>query len=395
MAPQISSVQEVSTRGPGGPRGRRGVGLIVGTVVVALLVAGVVLEDDDASPAAGEREEATTTTRSRPTTTRPRPTGTTTTTLAGPIFAGHDLRGWLLSGGGGGWTLVNLTSGAQVPPDLPFDNPYSTRAVTGGVVLIVNAEARFYDLRAPEDVREPVSLGPADQILTTSEGDLVWLVEAPSDALPDGARARLVDLEGRERRSFQVPPGAFSTLELAPSAGIAGTTEGVLVGLAGRVYLADEGGVRPVAVGDLVGAVGSSFLVFACDDDATSCGIDLRAATGRLIRRLDVEASSPELGSAVSRAADGRFAVVTRHLSAEGDISVVTLHEPDGTTVATVEVLGYLPFAPGWLQGDAGLVGALNGQIVWIHPTPDGWVVDVVPGLTSVQSEGVLPIALP
>src|SRR5688572_27026449 len=97
--PQISSLQEVSTRRPrGGPR-RRGLGLIGGAVVIGVLVAGAMLGDGDEAPAASERNGETTTTTSRPTTTETRPDPTTTTTLAGPLFAGYDVHGWLLSGG--------------------------------------------------------------------------------------------------------------------------------------------------------------------------------------------------------------------------------------------------------------------------------------------------------
>jgi hypothetical protein len=394
-AGRISSLQEVSTRGPDGPRGRRGLGLIVGAGVVGLLVAGLLLGDDEV-PAASEREEeTTTTTRSRPTTTRPRPTSTTTTTLPGPLFAGHVVRGWLLSGNANGWTLVDIESGAELETGLPFDNPYSTRPVAGGVVLISSGEARFYDLRVPAEVREPVRLGLADQILTTAEGDQVWLVEGATETRPDDARARLVDLGGRELRSFPVPPEPFPTFQGGPFSPIAGTPEGVLFGRGGRVYLVNEAGVQAVGIGDLVGAVESSVLVFTCDQAAFSCGIDLRTTSGARIRRLDVERSSPlESVTAVSSADDGRFAVVQQSYSSNGDTSVITLFDADGRSTATVQVMGYMSNSVGWLPNDAGLVGTRNGRIVWIHPTSDGWVVEDLPGM-SVQSEGVLALAAP
>ena len=394
--PQISSLQEVSTRGPDGQRGRRGLGLIVGAIALGLLVAGLMLGDDDEAPAASEREEdTTTTTRSRPTTTRPRPTSSTTTTLPGPLFAGHPVRGWLLSGSTSGWTLLDIETGAELETrGLPFDNPYSTRAVAGGVVLISGGEARYYDLRVPTEVREPVRLGPADQIITTTaDGDEVWLVEGASETPPDEAQARLVDLGGRVLRSFPVPPEPFSTFMGGPFSPTAGTPEGVLFARGGRVYLVNEAGVQSVGIGDLVGAAESSVLMFTCDRDRFSCGIDLRTPFGARIRRLDLEQSSPlESFTAVSSADDGRFAVVEQRYSPAGDTSVITLFDADGTTTATMEVMGYMSNGVGWLPDDAGLVGAHNGQIVWIHPTSDGWVVDDLPG-TSVESEGVLAIA--
>ncbi|MET0901962.1 MAG: hypothetical protein ABWZ52_01865 [Acidimicrobiales bacterium] len=362
---------------------------MVGTVVVGLLAAGVLLGDDDGTPAASERKEETTTTRRRTTTTRPRPT--TTTTLAGPLFAGHVVRGWLLSGNPDGWTLVDIESGAELESGLPFDDPYSVRAVAGGVVLLSGGEARFYDLRVPAAVREPVSLGPADRILNTMEGDKVWLVEA--SALPDGSRARLVDLAGRELRSLQMPE-PLPTFEGPFLSPVVGTPEGLLFDRGGRVYMIDEAGVDVVAIGDMVGAVESSVLIFSCDEDGATCGIDLREPSGSPIRRLDVEQPSPAFGVTVTSADDGRLALVTQQPLPTGDTSVITLFEPDGRTIATMEVVGYMSNPPSWLPNGAGLVGARNGRIVWIHPTGDGWVVEDLPGIT-VQSEGVIAVPTP
>ena len=180
--PPITSVQHVSTRGPGGPR-RRGIRvLLVAGAVVGLLVAGLALGgDDEDTPASDEQAEAdakTTTTRPRSTTTRPTSTtASTTTTTTGPLFAGQPLDGWLLSGNVSGWTLVDIATGARLETELPFDDPYSTRSVTGGVVTVVAGQVEYHDLRVAEDVREPVVLGPADQVLMAVVPDQVWLLQ--------------------------------------------------------------------------------------------------------------------------------------------------------------------------------------------------------------------------
>ena len=384
---EITSVQHVSTGAPGGPKGRRGLGLIIVVVVVGLLIAGAMLGDDDEAPAAGEREEETTSsTRRTTTTTRRRPSTTTTTAppAAGPLFAGHDVRGWLLSGGQGGWTLFDIASGRELESGyLSFDNPYSTRVVTGGVVMITGGQARHYDLRLPDEEPRPVDLGSADQLIDGVEPNQIWLI--------DGTRATLVDLEGRELSSFPVPAGVFDPT-MAPTNPAAATTEGLLFARAGRIYLVNGAGVEAVAVGELVGATTSSMLVYSCGEDAARCGIELRSPSGALIRHLDVEQASPDFGWSVSRAADGRFALLTHPPSPTGDASVVTLHQPDGTAYAQIDVPAWLAFAPGWLPGDAGLVGARNGLIAWLHETSEGWVLDPIRGLSRVQSEGVLAI---
>jgi len=389
--PQISSLQEVSTRGPKRSGGRRSRGLLAAVAVVGLLVAGAMLGDDDEVPAASERDETTTTTRRSSTTTRPSSTTTTPTTVpAAPVFAGYDVPGWLLSGSASGWTLVDISTGAQSLPGLPFDNPYSTRPVTGGVVMLSGGEAGFYDLRVPTDAREPVRLGPADDILIPTDRERVWLVEMAGGAGAEEARARLVDLGGRELRSFPLPAGVFNADTGSPMT--AATTDGVVFGRAGRVYLADEGGVDAVAVGELVGSVGPSILVFSCGEDASSCGVDLRTPSGSLIRRLDGGVASSVYGWSVSRAVDGRFALVAQRSTPNGDTALITLHAPGGATTATLESRGYVPFAPGWLPGDAGLVGSRDGRIIWVRSSSEGWVAEDLPGLTSVQSEGVLLI---
>jgi hypothetical protein len=382
---EITSVQHVSTGGPGGPRGRRRLGLIVALVVVGLLVAGAMLGGDDGEPVAGEREEETTTTRRSRTTTTSRPTTTTTTTppVTAPLFAGFDVRGWLLSGGQGGWTLFDIGTGQELESNLSFDNPYSTRAVTGGVVMVIGGQARHYDLRLPEGERTPVDLGPADQVVAAVERDQVWLI--------DGTRATLLDLEGRELRSFPVPAAPFDPAMAHPDT-IAATTEGLLFARAGRVYLVSEGGVEAVAIGELVGALESAILVYGCGDDAAACSIDLRSLSGALIRRLDVKQVSSDFGWGVSSASDGRFALLTHPPSPSGDASVLTLHRPDGSIEATIDVVTWMAFAPNWLPNDAGLIGARNGSVVWIHQTSEGWVLDSLGALSMVQSEGVLAI---
>ena len=383
--PPTTSLQHVSTRGPGGPR-RRGIRvLLVAASVVGLLIVGLALGgDDDGPPAPDEQagaDEETTTTRPRSTTTRPTTTtASTTTTTTGPLFAGQPLSGWLLSGNVSGWTLVDIATGARLETALPFDDPYSTRSVAGGVVTIVAGNVEYHDLRVAEAVREPVVLGPADQVLLSGLSDQVWLLQGTyEDGSSTSGRARLVDLEGRQLRSFGVPIGSY----------VAATADGVLFDRGGRVYRADEAGVEDLAVGDLIGVAGSSPVIFTCDVDA-SCGIELLHPSGERIRRLAIDHPSIDLAAEISSDALGRFAIVTY---GPEDGPLISLFDPDGALLATVEDTGFFGGPLTWLPGDAGLVGTREGRIVWVHQAAEGWVVEDLLALAPVQSDGVLAIS--
>ena len=328
-----------------------------------------------------KRTRRRTTTRPRSTTTRlTTTTASTTTTTTGPLFAGQPLGGWLLSGNVTGWTLVDIATGARLETELPFDDPYSTRSVTGGVVTIVAGNVEYHDLRVAEAVREPVVLGPADQVLMAVVPDQVWLLQGTyEDGSSNGGRARLVDLAGRQLRSFRVPTGSY----------VAATADGVLFDRGGRVYRADETGVEDLAVGALIGVAGSSPVIFTCDADA-SCGIDLLHPSGERIRRLAIEHPSIDLAADISSDALGRFAMVTYGPEAG---PLISLFEPDGTLLAAVEDTGFFGGPLSWLPDDAGLVGTREGRIVWIHRTTEGWVVEDLPALAPVQSDGVLAIS--
>jgi hypothetical protein len=386
--PAITSVQQVSTGRSGSPRKRFG-GLVAAVAVLAVLAAGVAFGGDgDGEPATGapaeEQDEETTTSRRRTTTTRPRgPTTTTTVAPLGPLFAGQGLRGWLLSGNPEGWTLVEIATGAVSEPVLPFDDPYSTKAVTGGVVTIQGGHAEYHDLRIPEDAREPVSLGPADQVLAAARPDQVWLLAGLYDG-PTGAgsHARLVDLTGRDLRAFPIPEADYS----------AATSDGLLFERGGRVFVVDETGPDALAVGQLVGAVGSSVLTMTCDERA-ACGVDLLDRSGERVRRLDIEGGRLEEGVQVSADERGRFAVIAYGAGEDGSDLTVALFDTDGTSIASVASMGgYINGPISWLPGDAGLVTSLDGRIAWIHGSADGWIVDEVELPRSIQSDGVLAI---
>lgn len=382
-APDAGSVQRVSTGGGAGPPRR---GVVAGVAVVGLLLAGLALGQDDSGSERSENpRESTTTTRPTTTTRRPtttRPT-TTTTVPTGPVFAGQGLTGWLLSGNIDGWTLIDLETGVATTPRLPFDDPYSTRVVTGGVVTVSAGAAAYHDLRIPEDEREPVPLGRMEQVVAASDREHVWLIGG-GETDPGGQQARLVDLDGRVVDGFTVPIGGYT----------AAVEGGLLFERGGRVFVASRSGVRSVAVGRVLGAVGPGFLTFTCDEDAT-CGIDLRTSSGARIRRLPIDPGDPELGVGVSDDPNGRFTVTTYGAVDLPEELVISIFEPDGTLTASVKPPAYTSGPVSWLPGDAGLVTAVDNRISWLRPTGSGWTVEELPALARVSSEGVLAIAIP
>ena len=118
----------------------------------------------------------------------------------------------------------------------------------------------------------------------------------------------------------------------------------------GRVYLADETGVEDLAVGDLIGVAGSSPVIFTCDADA-SCGVELLHPSGERIRRLAIEHPSIDLAADISSDALGRFAMVTY---GPEDGPLISLFEPDGRLLATVEDTGFFAGSPQLAAGRRG-----------------------------------------
>jgi len=394
-APSAASLQRVST-GPGGPRrpGRRWVAVIAG--VVLLLLGGLALGDDEGSPEGSDPKEArdnsmklppqTTTTRPRTTTTRP--ATTTTTRPVGPVF-GTPVGGGLLVYGTSGWELVDLDTGARTEPELPNYAAYDAVAVRGGVVLrdAGSRGASFYGL-TPDGVAEPVSLGPADQVVAAGRPDRVWLIDGGGQVGRDGGLAngtaivRLVDLDGQALRTFDLAARYVSK----------GLPAGLVVERGGRVYLVDEAGVRPIAVGWTVGVSGDALVVLACDDEAV-CEMQRRTADGARPAVL-FEVPDPETaGFDSSTAVDGRTVLLTYGDPGDGG-QVLHFLAADGGS------LGSLPSSSGaglngvprWLPGDHGLVAPGPMGMEWVHRQGAGWTSVDAPALKGLSTDLVLVI---
>ena len=147
---------------------------------------------------------------------------------------------------------MDIATGARLETELPFDDPYSTRSVTGGVVTIVAGSVEYHDLRVAEAVREPVVLGPADQVLMAVVPDQVWL-QAWAQLSPTAAGPGSSTSLGGSCARF-----ASRRLLRRRDRGRHGIDRG------GRGNRADETGVEDLTVGALMGVAGSSTVIFTC-----------------------------------------------------------------------------------------------------------------------------------
>jgi hypothetical protein len=389
--PAAESVQVITTGRQ--PRHARTRTLAVAAVLVALLVGGLVLGDDD-RPAASDRaapgEDGSKAGTDRTATTRPTTTTTeppTTTVPPGPVFGEPVGAGLLMQGGGAGWELIDLDTGARLhPQNLPngglgpeFGGPsvyakLTMTAVRGGMVMVVQGSttrAHYYSVSPNGDVGDPIDLGSADLVSSAGRADQVWLVDR-SDSFPGGpglpgatapVDVRLVDLSGRVLRSFEV--------ETEPM--WASVEQGLFVERGGRIYLANENGLRAVAVGRVLG-VADSDLVFMSCDDVGACAIERQPLDGGRPRPL-LPLTGLDPQSYAIAGPDGQIALVSL---AGFDPGLVVLAE-DGEKLATISGPSTFSDVPVWLPGDLGLVTAKDANVDWLRPSGEDWLVAPVP----------------
>lgn len=395
VEPELVSTQRVSS-GPRSPKGPRGKALLAAGAVMGLLLVGLTLGGNhDGSPGSldapeerDNRERAalktTTTTRPRSTTTRP-PT-TTTTIPVGPVF-GQPVGGSLLVFGNGRWQVIELDTGARHELDLPSENPYEARAVRGGAVLLarLRREALYYDLRSGRPDPTPVSLGTADQVVSAGTPDAVWLLDtggrSEGGATLPTAQARLVDLTGEVLRSFEVPSRYA----------VGGFEAGLVIVRGGRAYLVDEGGVRPLATGDVLGTTPDGLVTFSCDDRA-DCAIEVRPITGGASVKLETLDGSLDYGYGAITGPDGQIAIV--RYPGETFAGGMSFFAADGRRLGDSgeTVMPSFNGEPRWLPGDLGMVSPGTGGVEWIHRVGDEWVATDAEALAGIPAEVLVVI---
>jgi len=393
--PLTESLERVSVS-PGSRRRSTRRALAVCAGVAILLVGGLILGDDDADTTGDtpteERDNSaklplkgSTTTEPRTTTTRP---ATTTTTIpVGPVF-GEPVGAGLIAYSSAAWQLVDLDTGARRDLDLPTRSSYGEVAVRGGIVMINRGgtrEAEFYSISRGGEVGPPVVLGLADQVLPAGRPDLLWLIDGGGRPIGDGgftsstADVRLVDLTGEALRSFRVPSAYVSRA----------VDEGVLLDRGGRVYLADEAGIRPIAVGWTVGVMGDDVLLISCDDEAV-CALTRQGVDGGGARALIDGIDVDRIGFDAISADDGRIAL----MSYGEDGQSLLLFDAAGRSLGTLEggAAGFNEM-PRWLPGDRGMLYVAGSTGYWIRWRDGEWVSEPIPGLEGISSEVALVIS--
>lgn len=351
---EASPVEGTTTIEVGGRRSRRAPLLAV-VAAVAVLAGGIALgggDDEQAGfPPREERDNRKrddlkpppvggVTSTTRPSTATTAPT-TTTTYVPAPVLPVSTGAAVLLADSTSTWTWVDLDSGERIDVQVGTTDPYGVVAVSGGVVGLTSGSAQYH----PLPLGIPVALGPADSILASGSPDAVWLIRTTFDGpTMVGAEAVLVDLQGNERHGPIAVPAAYP---------IGGTDEGLVFSRGGRTYLADESGVRPLALGEALRTNRTSVVVLACDDRAECAPEIVDIATGA-VRRLAPVPNPYEMGISVLLSDEGDLAIV----SYRGDGQALQVYGAAGQIVAEIDVTSQSE--PRWLPAGMGLVAPAN-----------------------------------
>jgi hypothetical protein len=156
----------------------------------------------------------------------------------------------------------------------------------------------------------------------------------------------------------------------------------------GRTYLAEESGVRSLALGEALRSNGTSVVVLACDDQAICAPEIVDVATGRRRRLAPVPDPYDGLGMSVLISEDSERLAVLGY----GTGQLLTLYDAGGRVVGPTEVLA-AETEPRWLPNDLGLVVPAAGEgVLWISLGPDGLSVERIGALSGVSGEFVFVI---
>jgi hypothetical protein len=363
--PGVSSTQQVAMGPPRKP-GRRRRSLAVAVLVGALVVGGIALssggDDEPEHPADDEpRDNQDHIELGKRTTATSGPTSTTLP--IGPPL-GIPVEATLVLFGQGAARAVDLRTGEAWAVALPAE-AYGAVPVPGGLVMVVSGDARFYPLSTSTSDPEPIVLGPADQVYRSGV-DRIWLADLPPEGeplAPASVAVRQVDQEGNVHRSFEVG-GQW----------VAGaTSDAVLLARGGRVFAADEEGVRSIGIGNVIGTNGDAALIVGCEEDG-SCALRRQPTDGRGGREL-LEVSDPDAELFdPSEGLDGRLALVATR---GGVLSTAHLFAADGSSLGEVDLGGLITSSSArWLPDDLGLLTVSASGVHWLRPDGDRWHVE-------------------
>lgn len=360
-------------------RSARWRGMLVAAGVAMLVIGGLVLGGGEDDPAASSGDEAVQDAGDRgddasSTTRRARRTTTTTTTLpAGPVLPSQTGGGLLIIGPGRSGTYVDLDTGARHDVSRLSPDYWSVQGVTGGVVITEGGTA-FY---VPLPAGERVELGPAEQVLTATSDDRVWLMTGLGfEREAQEQRAVLTDLAGRRSAEVVLPT----------CCAMAGTDRGVVFSTGGRTYLADGSGVAPLVDGNVVHVSGDRVVRDVCNDEAICTTEVLNLQTGA-VTSFDTTPDVSLYGRNVLIAPDGRVAVIVYGPTG----STLVVYGSNGREVGRVELRQGTE--PAWLPGGHGLVAVGNGlRPERIFDRNSQLVSEPIPALEGLLGERIVVI---
>jgi hypothetical protein len=288
----------------------------------------------------------------RPVSPTTRPSTTTTTEPPPvPVLPGAGVRLLLL--GEDGAELVDLDTGITADAPVPRA-AYGVVAAGEGVVYLDRAQAWYVALPPDGRAAEAVALGRAEEVFAGDEPEHVWLFGPVPGTPGDRYQVTLVDLTG----AVLAGPREVTDGYVA-----GGHPEGIVLQVAGRVYLVGRGGeVRALATGDVVGVADGWLLTRSCDDQL-QCG--LTVWTPELRARPVATGGGSAYGGSLAVDASGRRAALLLYGRGQVNLEVLDL----GTGTAEVVELsgGGDVMAATWLPADLGLLVARSSEVVRVH----------------------------
>jgi hypothetical protein len=269
----------------------------------------------------------------------------------------------LLHRNGTEWVRLDLTTGALDPITLPDVDLFNAEAMPGGIVVAEGEEVRYYDVLGEDPAPEGVVIGSGNQAVRAGP-DRLWLFDQPGGGPEVFTNARLVDLQGTVLREVEV--AGYQTWA---------TPSEVLVSRAGRVYVVEGTGYRPIATGWINGIVGDRVLMTTCDDRG-DCAMQLQPTDGGApVALVQIEDPDNVYYDVASAAPDGRVAVIAQ--TPIGTEQRVLLFDREGAAITEVAVPARVEGrAPQWLPDDHGLVLSAANGLQWVHRRGDKWLVD-------------------
>lgn len=324
----------------GGTRSRWKVGIAL--LVVAVIAGFALVSDDDPPPSIPPDDRELDPSDPTPSTASTVPVVSILGDERGPVLDAP-VGASLLIGSEEGWRSLDLdTSELVAVPALEGVDRDEMVPVRGGVVVL--GSRGLVRIAVPGGQRTSVVFTAADRIVglySSGDPDSVWVVYR----------------DGRTQGGFQLGLDGLALTDSIDLPGVprGAVTSGIVVSAGGRTYLAGEGGVRPLADGEVLATAGDLVAVLECDAEVTCAAQVIDTSTGAT-RQGPVVDDAGSGTAVVVLADDGSLAALPFDPSASnlGGSTLPVSITTDGAT-NTIEV-DALVSRPVWLPDGRGMV---------------------------------------